>query len=119
MQGPLFLTLEHVLWLHSRQIDRFGGDPGIRDVDLIASAIAQPQAEDTGSIKQDRRAGEQVVIGKVPVAGPNSKDPVWTGEPVFTITSLSVRYYGALTRSIGGIHVIGQLIRQVRLTVRT
>ncbi|HEY2584127.1 MAG TPA: type II toxin-antitoxin system death-on-curing family toxin [Tepidisphaeraceae bacterium] len=44
MQGPVFLTLDHVRRLHARQIDRFGGDPGIRDIDLIESAIAQPQA---------------------------------------------------------------------------
>jgi death on curing protein len=44
MSGPIFLTLDHVLRLHARQIERFGGDAGIRDIDLIASGIAQPQA---------------------------------------------------------------------------
>jgi death-on-curing protein len=43
MKGPTFLTLDHVLRLHARQIEQFGGSDGIRDVALIESAIAQPQ----------------------------------------------------------------------------
>lgn len=43
MQGPIFLTLNQVLRLHGRQIERFGGSHGIRDIGLIESAIAQPQ----------------------------------------------------------------------------
>ena len=43
MQGPIFLTLDHILRLHSRQIERFGGSDGIRDIGLIESAIAQPE----------------------------------------------------------------------------
>jgi death-on-curing protein len=40
---PIFLTLSQVLRLHKRQIERFGGADGIRDVGLIESAIAQPR----------------------------------------------------------------------------
>jgi death on curing protein len=43
MDLPTFLTLDQVLRLHARQIERFGGSDGIRDLDLIVSAIAQPQ----------------------------------------------------------------------------
>jgi death on curing protein len=43
MDGPIFLTLDHVLRLHARQIDQFGGSNGVRDNELIESAIAQPQ----------------------------------------------------------------------------
>lgn len=40
----LFLTLPEVLAIHRRQIERRGGDPGIRDLGLLESAIAMPQA---------------------------------------------------------------------------
>lgn len=39
-----FLSLDDVLFAHLDQIRRYGGDPGIRDVGLLESAIAQPQA---------------------------------------------------------------------------
>jgi death-on-curing protein len=41
--GPIFLSLDQALRLHARQIERFGGSDGIRDIELIESAIAQPQ----------------------------------------------------------------------------
>ena len=43
MADPIFLTLAQVLCLHARQIERFGGDPGVRDLKLVESAVAQPQ----------------------------------------------------------------------------
>jgi death-on-curing protein len=43
MEGPIFLSLNHVLRLHARQIERYRGSEGIRDTNLIESAIAQPQ----------------------------------------------------------------------------
>ena len=39
-----FLTVEVVLALHQRQLDRFGGGAGLRDRGLLESAVAQPQA---------------------------------------------------------------------------
>ncbi|WP_041622674.1 type II toxin-antitoxin system death-on-curing family toxin [Oscillatoria nigro-viridis] len=33
-----------VLSIHARQIERFGGTPGVRDESLLESALAQPQA---------------------------------------------------------------------------
>jgi death-on-curing protein len=41
---PDFLTLEDVLLLHGDQIDLYGGDPEVRDQNLLESALAQPQA---------------------------------------------------------------------------
>lgn len=39
-----FLTLAEVLALHSDQIRRYGGRPGIRDLSLLESALATPAA---------------------------------------------------------------------------
>lgn len=36
-----FLTLEDVLEIHADQIDRYGGKKGVRDQNLLLSAIAQ------------------------------------------------------------------------------
>ena len=41
---PQFLALDEVLALHSDQIRRYGGRPGLRDVGLLSSAIAMPAA---------------------------------------------------------------------------
>ena len=43
-QEPVFLTLAEVLKFHTRQIGQFGGVDGIRDIALLQSALAQPQA---------------------------------------------------------------------------
>lgn len=39
-----FLTVEIVLALHARQLERFGGGAGLRDRGLLDSAVAQPEA---------------------------------------------------------------------------
>lgn len=44
-----FLTVEVVLALHQRQLDRFGGGAGLRDRGLLESAVAQPQASFDGT----------------------------------------------------------------------
>jgi death on curing protein len=41
---PTFLTLGEVLEIHRDQIGRYGGAAGIRDLGLLQSALAQPQA---------------------------------------------------------------------------
>jgi death-on-curing protein len=41
---PTFLTLIEVLEIHRDQIARYGGAPGIRDLSLLQSALAQPRA---------------------------------------------------------------------------
>jgi len=40
----LFLTLDEALLLHHEQIERYGGDPSVRDLGLLQSALAMPQA---------------------------------------------------------------------------
>src|SRR6185369_192349 len=41
---PEFLTLDEVLEIHRDQIVRYGGSMGVRDMGLLQSALAQPQA---------------------------------------------------------------------------
>jgi len=40
----IFLTLEEVLEIHVDQIKRYGGSSGLRDLGLLQSAVATPQA---------------------------------------------------------------------------
>ena len=42
MDEVVFLTLEEILEIHSDQISRYGGSPGIRDMGLLQSALAMP-----------------------------------------------------------------------------
>ena len=44
MKDILFLTLAEVVDIHSNQIKLYGGLPGIRDINLLSSAIAMPHA---------------------------------------------------------------------------
>lgn len=41
---PIFLELDEVIEIHRDQIERYGGRSGIRDMDLLQSAVAMPQA---------------------------------------------------------------------------
>ena len=41
-EDPIFLTLGEVIEIHRDQIEKYGGDPGIRDVGLLQSAVAMP-----------------------------------------------------------------------------
>jgi len=40
----LFLTLDDILESHQNQIETYGGSHGVRDIGLLESAIAQPEA---------------------------------------------------------------------------
>jgi death-on-curing protein len=42
--APEFLQIADVLTLHTDQIKRYGGESGVRDMGLLESALAQPQA---------------------------------------------------------------------------
>jgi len=44
VEDPVFLTLGEVIEIHRDQIERYGGDPGIRDLGLLQSAMAVPAA---------------------------------------------------------------------------
>ena len=41
---PVFLNLSEVLRIHRDQIERYGGEAGIRDLGLLQSALAMPTA---------------------------------------------------------------------------
>lgn len=44
MASPLFLSVEDVVEIHADQIQRYGGSLGIRDVELLHSALGMPEA---------------------------------------------------------------------------
>ena len=39
-----YLKVEQVLRTHTRVVEQSGGDPGVRDLGLLESAVAQPRA---------------------------------------------------------------------------
>ena len=41
---PKFLSLAEVLQIHQDQVSRYGGDPGIRDLNALKSALGIPAA---------------------------------------------------------------------------
>jgi death on curing protein len=41
---PVFLDPWEVVRVHQDQIERYGGEPGVRDAASLASAVAMPQA---------------------------------------------------------------------------
>jgi death on curing protein len=42
---PTFLTLDDLLDSHTEQIAKYGGTHGVRDIGLLESALAQPEAQ--------------------------------------------------------------------------
>jgi death-on-curing protein len=46
---PQFLKTRRVLQIHKSQIELFGGSSGIRDMGLLESALAMPQASSGGT----------------------------------------------------------------------
>jgi death-on-curing protein len=42
LQEPLWLTYEQAVAIHSRQLRRFGGAPGLRDEGMLRSALERP-----------------------------------------------------------------------------
>ena len=50
MQNPEFVDLELAIAIHDDLIDAFGGSLGIRDLGLLESALAQPQASFFGDL---------------------------------------------------------------------
>lgn len=45
---PLFLDIDRSLRTHMSLVERYGGMPGMRDIGLLHSAIAMPQASYEG-----------------------------------------------------------------------
>lgn len=50
MQVPRFIEKEMALAIHTRQLSKFGGTPGLRDTGLLDSALAQPQTTFSGEL---------------------------------------------------------------------
>jgi len=48
-EGLIFLTLAEVIEIHKDQVERYGGYPGLRDYDLLCSAVAMPEASFGGN----------------------------------------------------------------------
>ena len=44
MVEPIFLDTDDALEIHQDQIDRYGGSAGVRDMDLLGSAVNAPAA---------------------------------------------------------------------------
>ncbi len=47
---PLFLAIDRILRIHRSMIEHYGGAEGVRDVGLLHSAIAMPQASYGGEL---------------------------------------------------------------------
>lgn len=45
-----FLTLAEIIEIHKNQIELYGGDPGIRDLNLLSSALAVPKSTFNGEL---------------------------------------------------------------------
>jgi len=43
-----FLSLSEIILIHENQINLYGGSHGIRDINLLSSAIAMPEAQFSG-----------------------------------------------------------------------
>jgi len=50
MKKITFLTLAEVIEIHTDQIQRYGGQAGIRDIELLSSAISLPHASFSGKL---------------------------------------------------------------------
>ena len=48
MADRRFLSVEDVVRIHARVVARDGGDPGIRDIGLLESAVAMPRQQVAG-----------------------------------------------------------------------
>ncbi len=48
MKKIVFLTLAEVIEVHADQIEQYGGRDGIRDINLLSSAVAVPHATFSG-----------------------------------------------------------------------
>ena len=55
-----YLNVQQVLKIHARSIELFGGDPAVRDLDLLESAVASAaQLRRKGSLHQSGRQGRR------------------------------------------------------------
>ena len=63
MDVTVFPTLEEILYLHGRLIERHGGPPGVRDLGLVESALARPRSGYYESLSEQAAALLQSFAG--------------------------------------------------------
>lgn len=56
MAGTWYPDIRDVLAVHRRQLERFGGAPGLRDAGLIEAALARPQSGYYGDLIEEAAA---------------------------------------------------------------
>ena len=49
MKEPVFLGLDEIIEIHHDQIKRYGGRPGVLDIEILKSTIAMPSATFDGN----------------------------------------------------------------------
>lgn len=49
MAKIIYLTLDEVLAIHHEEVEKFGGSHGVRDLDLLDSALHRPQSSFMGN----------------------------------------------------------------------
>lgn len=68
---PLFLDINAVLRIHLSMIEHYGGCAGVRDIGLLHSAIAMPQATFGGNLLHNgliEMAAARGEVGKPEIA---------------------------------------------------
>lgn len=81
---PLFLSLDDVLGIHAYQVEQFGGDPGILNLGLLQSALAQPPQAFGGSYLHEDLAAMAAayvyhIVRNHPFADGNKRTGTHTG----------------------------------------
>ena len=88
-----FLTLEQILAIHDEVIRLHGGDPGVHDLGLVESAIAQPQATFGGQDLNPTLPDMAAVLGFSLVSNHGFKDG--NNRVGFTATDVFLRLNGS------------------------
>jgi len=56
MPTPIYPTVEEVLALHSLLLERYGGEPGVRDLGLLDAALHRPRSGYYDSLSEQAAA---------------------------------------------------------------
>lgn len=87
MKLTLFPTLEESLELHRILLERFGGQPGVRDRGLLQSALARPQTGYYDTLWQQAAALLQSLANNHPFVDGNKR-------VAFALTAIFLRLNG-------------------------
>jgi death-on-curing protein len=63
VRATVFPTLEEIVYLHARLIERHGGAAGVRDLGLVESALARPRSGYYASLSEQAAALLQSFAG--------------------------------------------------------